>query len=54
MFDNDIIDLAKLDEDILTFDFPDDALERTARAAALGPAITVGVCTDWYTCGWPL
>jgi hypothetical protein len=29
-----IINQAKFDEDILTFDVPDDTLERTAAAAA--------------------
>jgi len=43
---------AKLDVDIL-FDVPDDALERAA-GVAVGQAVTVGYCTQWYTCGWPL
>jgi hypothetical protein len=38
---------------ILTFDVSDDALERAAELAS-GPAVTVGYCTHWYTCGWPL
>jgi hypothetical protein len=39
-------DLTEPDEDILTFDVPDDAIER----AADGPAVTIGYCT----CNWPL
>jgi hypothetical protein len=42
------------ENDILSHDVSDAALE---RAAALGDGqqrITVGICTDWYTCGWPL
>jgi hypothetical protein len=42
------------ENEILSREVSDAALE---RAAALGDAqarITVGVCTDWYTCGWPL
>ena len=39
--------------DILTLDVSDDALERAA-AVANGQRITVGICTDWYSCGWPL
>ena len=52
MLDDDEIDPAKLDVDIL-FDVPDDALERAA-AVEVGRAVTVGYCTQWYTCGWPL
>jgi len=52
MFDNDVADLAELHEDIL-FDVPDDTLERAAAVAG-GQAVTVGFCTQWYTCGWPL
>ena len=52
MLDNDVIDQAELDKNIL-FDVPDDALERAAVVAS-GQAITIGYCTQWYTCGWPL
>jgi hypothetical protein len=52
MLDDDKIDPAKLDVDIL-FDVPDDALERAA-GAAVGQAVTVGYCTHWYQCNWPL
>jgi hypothetical protein len=52
MLDDDEIDPAKLDVDIL-FDVPDDALERAA-GVAVGQAVTVGYCIQWYPCGWPL
>jgi hypothetical protein len=48
VFDNDLGELAELDEDIL-FDVPDDALERAAATTA-GQVMTVGFCTQWYTC----
>ena len=51
--DNDTMGLAELDEDIFTFDVQDDALERAA-AAASGQAVTIGYCTHWYHCNWPL
>jgi hypothetical protein len=51
--ENDVNGLAKLGEDILTFDVSDDALERAA-AVADGKAVTVGYCTHWYTCSWPM
>lgn len=41
------------DEEILTFDVPDDALERAAAASG-GQAVTIGHCTHWYHCNWPL
>jgi hypothetical protein len=52
MLDDDETDPAKLDFDIL-FDVPNDAPE---RAAGIAPrqALTVGYCTQWYNCGWPL
>ena len=44
---------AEGDEEILTFDIPDDALERAASADR--PASTLVYCTnDWYNCGFPL
>jgi hypothetical protein len=45
--------LDKTDEDILIFDVQDDALERAAAASA-GQAVTIGYCTHWYHCNWPL
>jgi hypothetical protein len=44
---------AKRDEDILSADVPDDALERAA-AVAVERAITLVYCTSFYDCGWPL
>jgi hypothetical protein len=39
------------DEDVLTFDVPDAALERAASAEQ---AFTMLYCTNnWYNCGWP-
>ena len=44
---------AEGDEEILTFDVPDDALERAASAEQ--NAFTMVYCTnDWYNCGFPL
>jgi len=51
--DNDIIGLAESDEDILTFDVTDDALERAAGVSP-GGAMTWVYCTQaWYNCGLP-
>ena len=45
-------DFAETDADILTFDVPDEALERAAGCAAL--VLTLALCTnDWYNCTWP-
>jgi hypothetical protein len=51
--DSDVVRLAETDEAVLTFDIPDDALERAAAVAG-GQAVTVAYCTFWYHCGWPL
>ena len=52
--DSDKIILAETDEDILTFDVPDDALERAACVGG-GTVLTIVYCThDWMACGWPL
>lgn len=51
--DNDPTGLAELDEDVPTFDVQDDALER-AVAVAPSQAVTIGYCTHWYHCNWPL
>ena len=45
--------LIELDEDILTFNVEDDALERAAAASAR-QAVTIGYCTHWYHCNWPM
>ena len=39
--------------DLFDSEFSDDALERAA-ALADGPCISVGACTHWYYCSWPL
>jgi len=52
ILDDDVNDITDADEEILTFDVPDDALERAAVAS--GQAVTIGYCTHWYYCGWPL
>jgi len=39
--------------DILSLDIADDVLERAA-AVADSQRITVGACTHWYFCSWPL
>ena len=51
--DNDVRGLAELNEDLLTFDVSDDTLERTA-AVTDGQVITIGHCTHWWHCSWPL
>jgi hypothetical protein len=48
--DSGVSDVAD-DALILTFDIPDEALERATGAA---PAITLALCTfHWYDCTWP-
>jgi len=48
---SNVSDVAEIDEDILTFDIPDDALERAAGAA---PLITLVPCAfHWPDCAWP-
>jgi hypothetical protein len=52
--DNEVVGQADGDEEILTFDIPDDALERAASAEQ--NAFTLAYCTSgwyWYDCGWP-
>jgi hypothetical protein len=50
--DNAVISQAERDEEILTFDIPDEALERAANAEP--KAFTVVYCTSpWYDCGLP-
>jgi hypothetical protein len=44
-------DLLELDEQVLTFDIPDEALE---RAASTNQAYTLVHCTHpWHQCPWP-
>jgi hypothetical protein len=52
--DNDANRLAELDDEILAFDVPDDALERAAAVSDGQAAHTIGYCTHWYQCNWPL
>jgi len=52
--DKDISGPAETGDGILSFDVPDDVLERAAGAAD-GGAITWAYCTyAWHYCGWPL
>lgn len=44
---------AEADADILRFDVSDDALEHAAIVAE-GQAITIGHCTHWWHCSWPM
>ena len=49
--DSEVVGRAEADDEILTFDIPDDALERAASAQN---AFTVAFCTQpWYYCGLP-
>ena len=50
--DNAVTSQAEGDEEILTFDIPDEALERAASAEQ--NAFTMLYCTnDWYNCALP-
>jgi hypothetical protein len=52
--DNESISQADGDEEILTFDFPDEVLERAATAEQ--NAFTLAYCASglyWYDCSWP-
>jgi hypothetical protein len=50
--DDQIKSQAEGDEEILTFDIPDEALERAASAEQ--QATTLIHCTHpWYYCQWP-
>jgi hypothetical protein len=51
--DRHIAGRAEIEEDILSFEVPDDALERTAGGGD-ARALTWMYCTQvWYNCGWP-
>ena len=50
---SDVSDRSETRDDTLTFDIPDDDLERAAGGGE-GQAITLGYCTYWYYCRWPL
>ena len=45
--------LAEPDVDVLTFNVSDDVLERAAVVTD-GQAITIGHCTHWWHCSWPM
>jgi hypothetical protein len=45
-------DVVEADEDILTFEVADDALERAAAVSEV-QVTTIGNCTYWYYCSWP-
>jgi len=48
------VDAVDNDEEILTLDVPDEALERAANAER--QAFTLVYCTNgyyWYDCNWP-
>ena len=50
--DNEATSQAEADQKILTFDVPDEVLERAASAEQ--NAFTMLYCTnDWYNCGLP-
>jgi hypothetical protein len=52
MVDHDVIGRAEFDEEVPTFDVPDDALERAANAES--QATTWVYCTHpLYYCPWP-
>jgi hypothetical protein len=51
--DNDTKSLVENDGDILSFDISDDALERAAVVTD-SQAITIGHCTHWWHCSWPM
>ena len=51
--DRNAADRTETEEDMLTLDVSDDALERTAIIGQ-GNALTWVYCTQvWYNCGWP-
>ncbi len=50
--DNEGITQTQADKEILSFDVPDELLERAANAEQ--SAFTLAYCThNWYNCGWP-
>ena len=49
----DLNGLAELDLEVLTPDLSDEELERAA-AVRDGQAITIGSCTHWWYCSWPM
>ena len=53
ILDGDVTGVAEHDEAILTFDVPDDALERAARVTDRR-VITLYCTRDPLSCGWPV
>jgi hypothetical protein len=53
MLEDHANDLTELHEDILGFDISDDLLERAAIVDN-GQRVTIGHCTHWWHCSWPL
>jgi hypothetical protein len=52
MMDSETNGFIEADEDILTVDVSDNALERAAVSD--GRIVTLVTCTgNWYNCGWP-
>ena len=52
VMNGEVVGQAEPDERILTFDIPDDALERAASVER--KAFTLVYCTSpWYNCGLP-
>jgi hypothetical protein len=50
--DNGMVAHAEADEEILSFDVPDEVLERAANAEQT--ALTLIYCTNhWYSCDFP-
>jgi len=46
-------DAVEADENFLIFEIADDALERAAAVSEV-QVTTIGICTHWYHCSWPL
>jgi hypothetical protein len=46
-------DVVEADEDLLIFEIADDVLERAAAVSQV-QVTTIGICTHWYHCSWPL
>jgi hypothetical protein len=51
--DNEVMSQAGSDEKILTFDIPDEVLERTASAEQNVFPTMLYCINDWYNCGLP-
>jgi hypothetical protein len=53
ILDSDV-EITEPKKKIPTFDVPDDALERAAAVLDGQAAHTIGYCTHWYHCNWPV